>query len=152
VVEQVSLIFTETIGEWAYYIFMFGGFCTLFSTLLVFTASAGRISVDFLRQVGVSSLNREEARRRLVRILQIAFPFLWLCVILVKSDTPLALVLIGANANNLLLIPMAYGVVHLAMRTVDSERMPLWIELGLLLTIWVIVNFTAINLYLRWTQ
>ena len=71
---------------------------------------------------------------------------------MVKSDTPLALVLIGANANNLLLIPMAYGVVHLAMRTGNSECMPLWIEFGLLLTIWVIVNFVAINLYLRWTQ
>lgn len=152
VVEQVSLIFTKTLGAWAYYLFMFGGFCTLFSTLLVFTASSGRIGVDFLRQVGVSSLNREEVRRRLTRILQIAFPFIWLCVTLMKSDTPLALVLIGANANNLLLIPMAYGVVHLAMRTVGRVRMPLWVELGLLFTIWVIVNFTAINLYLTWTQ
>jgi Mn2+/Fe2+ NRAMP family transporter len=152
VVEQVSLIFTETIGGWAYYLFMFGGFCTLFSTLLVFTASAGRISVDFLHQVGMSSLNREEARRRLVRILQIAFPFFWLCVTLAKSDTPLAFVLVGANANNLLLIPMAYGIVHLAMRAADRERMPLWIEIGLLLTVWVIINFTAINLYLRWTH
>ena len=47
VVEQVSLIFTETIGGWPHYIFMFGGFCTLFFTLLVFTASAGHTSVDF---------------------------------------------------------------------------------------------------------
>ena len=152
VMEQVSLICTESVGDWAYYLFMFGGFCTLFSTLLVFTASSGRIGVDFLRQVGVSSLNREEARRQLLRVLQVAFPFSWLCFILVKSDAPLALVLLGANANNLLLIPLAYGVLHLAMRTVTKERMPPWIELGLLLTIWVIISFTLSNLYLVWSN
>ena len=152
VVEHVSLIFTESIGPWAKGIFMFGSFCTLFSTLLVFTASTGRIGTDFLRQVGLAPLEREEARLRLIRILQIAFPFVWLCVILVLPDTPLALVLLGANANNLLLIPLAYGVVHLAMRAADRVRMSLWSELALLFTIWVIINFTAINLYLKWTQ
>ena len=149
VVEDVSLIFTESIGGWAYFLFMFGGFCTLFSTLLVFTASSGRIGVDFLRQVKVPSLDSEEVRRKLLRILQIAIPFLWLIGTMVWSSTPLELVLIGANANNLLLIPLAYGVLHLAMRTRKNERMAMWGELGLLFTIWVIINFTVINFYLK---
>ncbi len=152
VVEQVSLIFTQSIGPWTKNVFMFGAFCTLFSTLLVFTASSGRISVDFLRQTGVAGLDNEAVRLRLLRSLQIAFPFLWLCVTIATPDTPLALVLIGANANNLLLIPMAYGVVHLAMRAADEERMSVWTELALLLTVWAIVNFTAVNLYLNWTR
>lgn len=149
VVEDVSLIFTESIGDWAYFLFMFGGFCTLFSTLLVFTASSGRIGVDFLHQVKVPSLDSEEVRRKLLRILQIVIPFLWLIGTMVWSSTPLELVLIGANANNLLLIPLAYGVLHLAMRTRKEERMTLWGELGLLFTIWVIINFTVINFYLK---
>ncbi len=149
VVEDVSLIFTESIGGWAYFLFMFGGFCTLFSTLLVFTASSGRIGVDFLHQVKVPSLDSEEVRRKLLRILQIVIPFLWLIGTMVWSSTPLELVLIGANANNLLLIPLAYGVLHLAMRTRKEERMTLWGELGLLFTIWVIINFTVINFYLK---
>jgi Mn2+/Fe2+ NRAMP family transporter len=152
VVEQVSLIFTETMGGgWAYYLFMFGGFCTLFSTLLVFAASSGRIGVDFLRQVGAAGLHKEENRLRLMRALQIAFPFFWLCVIWVNPQT-MALILLGANGNNLLLIPLAYGVLHLAMRAQGDERMPLWVELGLLFTIWVIINFTAINLFQTWTN
>ena len=96
--------------------------------------------------------DREDTRLRLMRILQIAFPFAWLCGTVITPDTPLALVLLGTNANNLLLIPMAYAVVHLAMRTEGRVRMPLWSELGLLFTIWVIINFTAVNLYLKWTQ
>ncbi len=151
VVEHVSLIFTESIGDWAYYLFMFGGFCTLFSTLLVFTASSGRIGMDFLHQIGTPSLKREDVRLKLMRVLQIVFPFMWLLGTMVWGSTPLELVFIGANANNLLLIPLAYGVLHLAMRTRDEVRMALWGELGLLFTIWVIINFTAINAYLKWT-
>jgi len=64
---------------------------------------------------------------------------------------PWWLVLLGANANNLLLIPLAYGVLHLAMGEARSRRMSLGVELGLLLTLWAIVNFTAVNLYLTWT-
>ena len=152
VVEHVSLIFTESLGRWAYYIFMFGGFCTLFSTLLVFTASSGRISMDFLQQVGVTSLGEAEQNLKWLRILQILFPLSWLCAMLIVPDTPLGLVLLGANANNLLLLPMAYGVLHLAMRSAGAARMPLWSEVGLLFTIWVITNFTAVNLYNTWTS
>ena len=146
VVEQVSLIFTKSIGDWAYYIFMFGGFCTLFSTLLVFAASSGRIGADFLRRVGVAALSADDSYRRWVRILQISFPFLWLVFILFDSRT-LDFVLKGANANNLLLIPVAYGVLHLAMKTPERERMSMWTELALLLTLWAIINFTAINIF-----
>ncbi len=150
VVEHVSLIFTESIGGWAQGIFLFGAFCTLFSTLLVFAASSGRIGVDFLHQVGISALYREEARRKTQSALQIAFPLLWLFVLWTYGQNPFFLLLLGANANNLLLIPLAYGVVHLAMRTASQVRMPMWAELGLMVTIWVIINFTAINLYLKW--
>ena len=152
VVEQVSLIFTESIGGWAEGVFLFGAFCTLFSTLLVFAASSGRIGVDFLRQVGISGLDSERTQRLLLRALQIGFPVLWLVVLWTSGNNPFYLLLLGANANNLLLIPLAYGVLHLAMRTVSQVRMPMWAELGLMLTIWVIINFTAINLYLKWTS
>ena len=151
VVDQVSLIFTETLGSAAKAVFMFGAFCTLFSTLLVFAASSGRIAADFLQRLGLAADTGDAGRLRLARTLQVAFPAFWLLVIFLKSDTPFLLVLLGANANNLLLIPMAYGVLHLAMRERAERRMSMWLELGLMLTIWAIVNFTAINLYLTWT-
>jgi hypothetical protein len=129
----------------AYYLFMFGGFCTLFSTLLVFAASSGRVGVDFLHQVGMRSLDKGENYARWIRFLQVGFPFLWLLFILVDPRT-LDFVLKGANANNMLLIPLAYAVLHLAMRARAEERMSLWGELALLVTIWAIISFTAINL------
>lgn len=151
VVEQVSLIFTETLGPTAKGVFMVGAFCTLFSTLLVFAASSGRIGADFLQHIGIGSLQTEAGLQRWSRILQILFPAFWLLVILVEGDTPFLLVLLGANANNLLLIPMAYGVLHLAMREQQNRRMSMAVEAGLMLTIWAIINFTAVNVYLTLT-
>jgi manganese transport protein len=148
VVDRVSLIFTETLGPTAKGVFMVGAFCTLFSTLLVFAASSGRIGADFLRQIGSGLVTDDDERQRWMRILQVAFPAFWLVVILFAADTPFLLVLLGANANNLLLIPMAYGVLHLAMREVQQRRMSIGVEVGLMLTIWAIINFTAVNIYL----
>ena len=106
VVDQVSLIFTETLGPTAKSIFMVGAFCTLLSTLLVFAASSGRIGADFLHLLGVGSAQDGEGRKRWSRTLQTAFPAFWLLVILFWSD-PYYLLLLGQNANNLLLIPLA---------------------------------------------
>jgi manganese transport protein len=152
VVEQVSSIFTETLGPTAKGVFMVGAFCTLFSTLLVFAASSGRIGADFLHHIGLAGLQTDAGRSRWIRILQSTFPAFWLFVILFAADTPFLLVLLGANANNLLLIPMAYGVLHLAMREAQSYRMSMAVEAGLMLTIWVIINFTAVNIYLTLTR
>lgn len=151
VVNNVSLIFTETLGPTAKGVFMVGAFCTLFSTLLVFAASSGRIGADFLQQLRVGSATGDAGRKRWTRILQVGFPAFWLLVILLQADTPFLLVLLGANANNLLLIPMAFGILHLAMSEAAKHRMSLAIEIGLLLTIWIIINFTAVNLYLTLT-
>ena len=149
VVDQVSLIFTETLGPTAKSIFMVGAFCTLLSTLLVFAASSGRIGADFLHLLGIGSAQDGEGRKRWSRTLQTAFPAFWLLVILFWSD-PYYLLLLGQNANNLLLIPLAYGILHLAMRESPGRRMEFLLELGLLLTIWAIISFTAINLYNSW--
>ena len=150
VVDNVSLIFTESLGGWAKNIFMFGAFCTLFSTLLVFAASSGRIMLDFLRQTGAVAPQTSEQRRLLLRVLQIGIPLLWLIGELGYAEKPFLLLRLGANCNNLLLIPLAFGVLHLAMRLDGRVRMPMSIELGLMATIWAVTVFTAFNLFQLW--
>ena len=150
VVDNVSLIFTESLGGWAKNIFMFGAFCTLFSTLLVFAASSGRIMLDFLRQTGAVALETGEQRMRLLRVLQIGIPLLWLIGELAYAEKPFLLLRLGANCNNLLLIPLAFGVLHLAMRLDGRVRMPMSIELGLMATIWAVTVFTGFNLFQLW--
>ena len=150
VVDNVSLIFTESLGGWAKNIFMFGAFCTLFSTLLVFAASSGRIMLDFLRQTGAVAPQTSEQRMLLLRVLQIGIPLLWLIGELGYAEKPFLLLRLGANCNNLLLIPLAFGVLHLAMRLDGRVRMPMSIELGLMATIWAVTVFTGFNLFQLW--
>jgi Mn2+/Fe2+ NRAMP family transporter len=150
VVDNVSLIFTESLGGWAKNLFMFGAFCTLFSTLLVFAASSGRIMLDFLRQTGAVAPETREQRMRLLRVLQIGIPLLWLIGELAYAEKPFLLLRLGANCNNLLLIPLAFGVLHLAMRLDGRVRMPMSIELGLMATIWAVTMFTGFNLFQLW--
>lgn len=150
VVDSVSLIFTESLGGWAKNIFMFGAFCTLFSTLLVFAASSGRIVLDFLSQISAIVPQTRDQRMRLLRALQIGIPFVWLIGELVYAKTPFLLLRIGANGNNLLLIPLAFGIMHLAMRLDERVRMPMSIEVGLLVTIWMVTMFTGFNLFQLW--
>ena len=151
VVDNVSLIFTESLGGWAKNLFMFGAFCTLFSTLLVFAASSGRVMLDFLRQTGAVAPETRELRMRLLRALQIGIPLLWLIGELLYAKTPFLLLRIGANCNNLLLIPLAFGVMHLARRLDEHVRMPMWIELALWVTILVVTMFTGFNLFQLWS-
>ena len=150
VVDNVSLIFTESLGGWAKNIFMFGAFCTLFSTLLVFAASSGRVMLDFLRQIRAVAPKTSEQRMVLLRVLQIGIPLLWLIGELLYAQKPFLLLRLGANCNNLLLIPLAFGVMHLAMRLDERVRMPMGVELGLMVTIWAVTMFTGFNLFQLW--
>ena len=65
VVEQLSQIYTETYGQWSYSIFMFGGFCTLFSTIVVVVAASGRMWTDLLSSMGVFQWEDSLFHRRL---------------------------------------------------------------------------------------
>tara|TARA_B100001094_G_scaffold329032_1_gene390889 strand:- start:80 stop:1417 length:1338 start_codon:yes stop_codon:yes gene_type:complete len=152
VVDQVSLIFTETLGPAAKGIFMLGAFCTLFSTLLVFAASSGRIGADFLHMIGVDFAKKEEDCKKLSRTLQTAFPAFWLLVILIWSQTPFFFVLLGQNSNSILLLPIAYGVLYLAMRETKDRRMSPLVGLALVVTVLAITIFTFVNLYHSWTS
>jgi len=152
VVDQVSLIFTETLGPAAKGIFMVGAFCTLFSTLLVFAASSGRIGADFLHLIGVDFAKKEEDCKKLSRTLQTAFPAFWLLVILIWSQTPFFFVLLGQNSNSILLLPIAYGVLYLALREKEDSRMSPIVGLALIVTVLAITVFTVINLYHSWTS
>ena len=114
VVNDVSHIFTQSYGGWAYGIFMFGAFCTLFSTLTVFAASAGRMSTDFLGMIGLVTPSKK-AERLWHRIFQTGYPLLWLLVILFVQE-PVSLILFGANSNNLLLFPLSAGIIFVAFK------------------------------------
>ena len=118
----------------------------------MFAASSGRIGADFLHFIGVDFAKKEEDCKKLSRTLQTAFPAFWLLVILIWSQTPFFFVLLGQNSNSILLLPIAYGVLYLAMRETEDRRMSPIVGLALIVTVLAITIFTFVNLYHSWTS
>jgi len=136
VVKDISNIFTATYGRWAYWLFMFGGFCTLFSTLVVFGGSWGRMWADFTASTGFIDWNDAKLRFRWVRI--------WQCIFLVACllgawgfKTPVKMIIFGASINGLMLPLFAIAMMILARR-VDKQIAFNWLS-SLMLTITTII-------------
>ncbi len=119
VVKDLSGIFTATYGTWAYWFFMFGGFCTLFSTLVVFGSSWGRMWTDLMDSMGFKVWEDEKVRFTWVRAWQSLFlvcclAFAW------GIPKPVKMIIFGASINGLMLPFFALSMVILARR-VDLE-------------------------------
>ncbi len=118
VVRDISSIFTETYGKWAYWLFTFGAFCTLYSTLTVCTAAVGRMWTDLSASLGFTVWDDEKARFKWIRFFQVFFLLLWLGFSL-GIPRPVMLIVFGASANGLNLAVFAVGVL-LIVRKVDK--------------------------------
>lgn len=74
VVEQIASVYTATYGEWSRWMFYVGAFCTLFSTLVVYTAASGRMWTDFFASLRLIDGKDPHAVGRWHQITQ----FVWL--------------------------------------------------------------------------
>ncbi len=127
VVEQLSQIYTETYGAWSYGVFMFGGFCTLFSTIVVVVAASGRMWTDLLSSMGVLNYEDATARRRYNRIFQNLYLTAFLGITLYSAllgAAPEKLVILGQFINGMVNTPLLMlGILYLAFKTDRRLRM-----------------------------
>ena len=127
VVEQLSQIYTETYGAWSYGVFMFGGFCTLFSTIVVVVAASGRMWTDLLSSMGTFEYENPMARRKYNRIFQNIYLAAFLGLTIYSSvfgANPAELVILGQWVNGVFNTPLLMiGVLYLAYQTDKRLRM-----------------------------
>lgn len=126
VVKDVSRIFTETFGAWSYLVFMLGGFCTLYSTLVVIAAVAGRMGADYTSSLlggGLIDRKDEAARPKMIRLFTMLFLTLWLLLALFITE-PQNYIAFGQFAIGVINTPLLIvGIVLLAFRTERRLRM-----------------------------
>ncbi len=123
VVKDVSRIFTETYGAWSYLVFMLGGFCTLYSTLVVIAAVAGRMGADYTSSLGLISRKDEAARQKMIRLFTMLFLALWLLMALFITE-PQKFIAFGQFAIGVINTPLLIiGILLLAFRTERRLRM-----------------------------
>jgi len=146
VIEQISTIYTETYGAWSYGIFMFGGFCTLFSTLVVSVAATGRMWTDLLSSMGTFEWQNEKARRRCNRTFQTLYLAGYLVIALFVTK-PEGLVILGQYINGLINTPLImFGICWIAFHTDRRLRMGRVTAVLLLATVVVIVVCLAVGI------
>jgi Mn2+/Fe2+ NRAMP family transporter len=123
VVKDVSRMFTQTFGRWSYLVFMLGGFCTLYSTLVVMAAATGRMGADLTSSLGFIDWHDEPARRRAIRIFTMTMLTGWLLLSLVMTQ-PQNYIAFGQFAIGIINTPiLLIGIVMMAFRTEKRLRM-----------------------------
>jgi len=146
VVDQMSGMFTETYGPWSRSIFLFGAFCTLFSTLLTATAANGRLYSDLWCSLGVVERGKPESWRRSIRVMQSIFLFSILVIFLGLPERPEELVILSHYIIGLIGTPFAIlGGCWLAFKTDRRVRMGRLTTVCLVLSVVVILVCLAIG-------
>jgi manganese transport protein len=123
VVKDVSRMFTSTFGTWSYLLFMFGAFCTLYSTLVVCAAATGRMFADLTSSLGFANWDDETSRSKLVRAFTLSFLTVWLLVSLFVTE-PQNFITFGQFAIGIINTPLLIvGIVLMGFRNEPRLRM-----------------------------
>ena len=124
VVEQISIIFTESYGPWAKIIFFMSALATLFSTLLAATAVSGRIVTDFLCTLNLVNRNQPKSVQKSHKIIQSIFLWCTLILYLFFPDRPGYMVILSHDIIGVFGTPLvAVAVCWMAFRINRSMRM-----------------------------
>jgi Mn2+/Fe2+ NRAMP family transporter len=127
-IPTLSAMYSESFGETGLWIFLLGAFAVLYSTIFISTASNSRLTVDALRLFGVIKIDDAVKRQKWIRIACIGLPALYF-IFFVTIEDPVALVLVGAIAQALMLPFLCFGALYFLYRETDIELRPgkLWV-------------------------
>ena len=122
-IEILSNMYTETLGEWAFWLFMAGAFFVLFSTLVSGLGGSARMFADAMVVLDVISGDDYRARLRVMRIFAVISPsFMTLCYYTVPN--PVWLLTIGGIFFASLAPVVAIGIVYLRYHHTDPRLAP----------------------------
>ena len=122
-VQVLSQIYTQTLGEWALWVFYVGAVVTLYGTIFASTAAHSRLFADMVRLTGAYA--REDARSRLkwrnrFVVLLAAVP----AVLYWFLESPVQMVVAGGVAQALLLPLIGIAAVYLRHTHLPHDIQP----------------------------
>ncbi len=117
----LSNIYTQTLGEWAKWVFYPGAIIVLYGTVFASTAGHSRMCADFMRVFGVYEHDDYEARTRwrdrfivILTVIPVAFYFIF-------GEQPVAMVQWGGTAQAWTLPIISIGTIYLVQRYMPKE-------------------------------
>ncbi len=119
----LSNIYTETLGTWAFYLFLLGAFFVLFSTVISILGGSVRVMADAAIILGLVPEDDYAARLRAIRILTIVSPTIMItCYFFVQN--PVWMVMIGGMFGAMNAPILAGSIIYLRYRHTDKRLTP----------------------------
>lgn len=122
-VQILSGMYTETLGNWAFYLFAVGAFVVLFSTYFVTIVGQSRMLADALSVLGFVTYARPRDRQRAVRTIGVLLPLVYL-VLYVLWSAPVTMVIIGGLMQTILLPAIGWAALYFSRTTAREAGVP----------------------------
>lgn len=146
-ISVLSNMFTETLGDWALWLFGTGAFFILFSTTLAAIGGGGRFVPDYLIELGFFDRSDLDLRLKLIRIYVIVVPLLGIASYYFVQN-PVVLVSIGAITGALFL-PLQSGMTlylqHTGLPRQIRPPLPVTIAIGVIFAIQLVLAAMVIR-------
>lgn len=149
-VQILSGMYTETLGNWAFYLFGVGAFVVLFSTYFVTIVGQSRMLADALSVLGFVTYARPNDRQRVVRVIGVLLPLVYL-VLYVLWSAPVTMVIIGGLMQTILLPAIGWAALYFSRTTAREAGVPPSRPLQIALTAATIV-MAVFAVYAVWVR
>ena len=139
-IETLSYIYTETLGSWARWVYLFGALVALFSTVFAALASWTRIFSDAFGQIGLIDFDDPAVRQKSIAVMAWVFPAMW-TILYLFIELPVMMILIGGFSTSILLLLVVYAAYRFRYyRLPNSLRPTRFYDLCLWLSILAILG------------
>lgn len=122
-IETLSSMYTETLGPWAYYVFIICSILVLFSTLFVSIASYGRLFPDCLGILGAIKFDTDDERRRWTRNFVIVFAIVFAAASQLPGKVEI-LIALGLIPVTLMLPVICFTALYVRFKKLDPRLRP----------------------------
>jgi Mn2+/Fe2+ NRAMP family transporter len=122
-VETLSEMYTESLGDWAKPAFLLGALVVLYSTLFTAAAAWIRIFSDNFGQLGWVNFYNPDSRKKVMAWLAWIFPATW-TVLFLFIQLPVLMVLIGGFVTSILLLLVVYAAIHFRYKRLPVSLQP----------------------------
>lgn len=121
----LSQIYTETLGSWAWGLFMLGAFFVLYSTVISGLGAGARMFADGMGVLGFIDPTDYAARLRILRVWAVVAPAITAtCYFFVRN--PIWMLTISGTVSAMLTPILAGGILYLRYTRLDRRIAPTW--------------------------
>ena len=147
VVETLSLLYTQSLGNWAGTMFLIGAFVVLFSTLFSALAAWTRLYSDAFGQIGWIDFKDSKQRHLAIGICAWFFPLSWATLFLVMK-TPVLMVTIGGVITTIILLIVVFAALHFRYRQIpDALKSGFYYDAAFWISVVSIVMVAVYGIY-----